>query len=188
MLKHTYTLLELVIVAAIMAVIGGAATLAVSSSESLSQNNLLKVEQTLIYDALVKFRKDMGYYPKIGPLDKDIVELDNDTLELEEDMTEEEFEEYENLLQLFQQPVDKNAPDKWDWNIYTKRGWNGPYLNLNAHNDFKIPILGKNSPIKNLLGNLYYYRYNHNSQTLAIWLSARHSPTGENYKHEIKLP
>jgi type II secretory pathway pseudopilin PulG len=123
MKKRNFTLLELVFVTGILAIVAGAGVYAFNGTEENAAAKVESYKSSIIYKAFLKFRKDMGYYPKIGPLN---------FARTENSEAEEWFDDTENMMQLFIEPVDISITDFWIWNPETKRGWGGPYLSING--------------------------------------------------------
>jgi type II secretory pathway pseudopilin PulG len=129
MRKSNFTLIELLIVCSILAVIGGTVALGFSGV-SISQPGIQEFEKKILNDAFRRFKRDTGYYPKTGAFNYnklDVVE------------SEIEFDDLSNFNQLLEKPLDRVDNNKWNWNKDTRRGWNGPYLNvtLEQKDDFK---------------------------------------------------
>ena len=128
----SYTLLELVIVTTLLAIIAGSAVISATSGQTAIKMDLVEHRASIIYQALERFRSDMGHYPKaIGALDFDNginpcpIELTADTIE-----QENWFKNTGNFNQLFERPVSNGSnEDKWLWSVDYKTGWNGPYIN-----------------------------------------------------------
>ena len=186
MRKNYFTLIELLIVAVILGILGGGVILALGGAQNQSTENILKAEENTIYQAIIRFKNDTGYYPKTGPFAYGNVEDEHSGTE---DFSEAEFNNFQNFHQLFFKPVDKSDPDKWNWNIDSKRGWNGPYLNLNSYESlFQIPILGKDSPLTFSDGSEAYYQFDHDKNELKISIPSYISPTNSTYSKVIPLP
>ncbi|MCH2174427.1 MAG: type II secretion system GspH family protein [Lentisphaeria bacterium] len=125
--KNRFTLIELLTVAALIALLSGVVIMNFTDSEDFARNNLQTYEIHQVVKAFKAFKKDTGYYPKTGPFAYSSVSCNvNETL----------FDEENNLYQLFKRPkdIDDNGTDedlwKWKWNPEYKVGWKGPYLNL----------------------------------------------------------
>jgi type II secretory pathway pseudopilin PulG len=128
MRKSNFTLMELLIVTAILTIIGGSVAMSYSDTYEQSNKEILKFRTSVLYKALVKFKKDMGYYPKT--IEKfSFEEVKNPApSDLSADK-QEWFEDTQNFNQLFEEPVDQDIDNLWKWNIDSKRGWQGPYIN-----------------------------------------------------------
>jgi len=136
MKQKNFTLLELLIVTAVLALIAGGVVMSVSGIYSDSNENLAKSRASTVYKALVKFKKDTGFYPKQGKLSLSNVE-NPAPFGLSED-PDDWFVKENNFNQLFELPVETGgtaADSEWKWNIDSKRGWNGPYVNNGLYTD-----------------------------------------------------
>lgn len=109
-----------------------------SSGIDESKKEMAAYREAILYKALVKFKRDMGYYPgdPTGELDFDSIDnkvefYDEDNNEVEYSFVEADFNEQTLFFQLVQQPIDDSDTDiirKWDWSTDYKKGWQGPYL------------------------------------------------------------
>ena len=126
MKKKSFTLLELMIVTFILAILAGGVVVSLGGAREYVQDSLQQYEVSEIQKAIIAFRKDTGSYPKTGSLEY---------AKLDFDITESDFDDERNFVQLFKMPkvdTDSDLDDenwKWTWNIDSKRGWKGPYLN-----------------------------------------------------------
>ncbi|MCM8527638.1 MAG: type II secretion system GspH family protein [Lentisphaeraceae bacterium] len=148
MKQKNFTLLELLIVVSILALIAGGVVMSVSGSYKKVNEEVIKHRASIVYDALVKFKKDMGFYPKQDQLAlSEVVNPAPSTLI--EDHTAW-FNNTGNFNQLFERPIGAVNPDKWKWNIDSKRGWDGPYLNYGDYTvddeTFSAQFNGVNQP------------------------------------------
>ena len=130
-MKKTYfTLLELVIVTIILALLAGGVVMSASSLYSDSNKTLAQARASTVYKALIKFKKDMGSYPRQNSLA--LSQLENPApIGLIGD-ADTWFNNENNFNQLFELPVNSSATSAtstWKRNIDSKRGWDGPYIN-----------------------------------------------------------
>ncbi len=118
--RKGFTLLELLVVVAIIAIIAGAV---VSSYEGLADDSRTKMalnNMAEIRSAFQKFRQDMLVLPKEGVIHSTNVTLPAST-------NASWFDDSSNFHQIFNKPVDKTISTRWD-NIPGKsRAWRGPY-------------------------------------------------------------
>lgn len=145
--KNGFTLLELLIVVAILAIIGGSIIVTLDNTQesatvSVAQDEIVKIRQ-----ALERFKRDTGYYPKQGPFalapDGGYTSSGQGgvlrtSLPFDGTVAEEDdwFDSPANFWQLYEQPVLDDGVETdlhplshlQDYNPVTKRGWNGPYL------------------------------------------------------------
>jgi prepilin-type N-terminal cleavage/methylation domain-containing protein len=120
--KHGFTLLELLVVTAILATIAGGLLLSMSH---VQEDTYLKINQTemlKIKQAILQFKQDTGYLPKQGPFALGINCVSPG------DLNEEKFCSPVNMEQLYEEPLDVASRPIMPWNINTSRGWRGPYL------------------------------------------------------------
>ena len=140
MKKRHFTLLELLTVVAILALISGGVIVAFSDLEDSARANVGQYQTSVIRDAMIKFRKDMGYYPKQKRLAYNFLDLDAISAVDKQAWIEDE----ENFYQLFVEPVHISKSDFWKWDTESGVGWNGPYLDLEGavrETDERITIL-----------------------------------------------
>ncbi|MCH2060608.1 MAG: type II secretion system GspH family protein [Verrucomicrobiales bacterium] len=135
--NKAFTLLELLIVVAILAIIGGAVIVAYKGTGDTAEENLVEQRLAGMKQALLNFRQDMGYFPGEGPLgDTATVEpvagqlADYDTMSAVEKSLWRNHEL--NHWMLYFRPNDTAIANKWVFDSDAKRGWNGPYLNAKS--------------------------------------------------------
>lgn len=119
-----FTLIELVIVIAILASLAGSAVLMVGAADESSHVEMGRIEIGEIRDALIQFKRDMGYMPTHGPL---ALVDDGGAVPMPAE-GEEWFYNPANFAQLFENPFAGSSHSFENWNPETKRGWRGPYL------------------------------------------------------------
>lgn len=138
-----FTLLELLVVIALLLIIAGAASIAYEGVQDQGRYDAARFEMAEIRKALLKFRRDSGTndLPSQGIYNCDSSELE--TVAKTKDETSSGGETWPtgapsadtnlsdwqqwckspaNFWMLFIDPLDEG------WNIDTRRGWNGPYL------------------------------------------------------------
>lgn len=126
------TILELLIVVAILAALAGGVVMILDGAEEDSSVKIAKSEMLEIKKALVKFKQDTGYLPKQGPFElappnqcnasnlNGVVPLPP--------QGKDWFCSPANFLELYENPLAATAHPLKDWNPDTARGWRGPYL------------------------------------------------------------
>ena len=132
--NKAFTLLELLIVVAILAIIGGSIFVAYQSTGEMAEENLADQRLAGMRQALLKFRRDMGYFPGEGPLGNTAtVEPAAGQVTNYDNMSNVEkslWRNHElNHWMLYSRPNDTAIANKWVFDSDSKRGWNGPYLN-----------------------------------------------------------
>lgn len=140
-----FTLLELLVVIALLAIIAGAATLGYEGVQDQGRADVTRYEMTEIRKALLQFRRDTHEFPcrvyRTGnyvPDNTGITQLDfanlptTPTTANYHEWCLNEFNDQDwALSMLLSFPYDNTATAYIDllWNPDTKRGWNGPYVN-----------------------------------------------------------
>lgn len=136
---HTgFTLLELVIVIAILATIAGGVVASMDGVEDQAASQLVRHELATLREAVLAFRRDTGHLPKQGPFAKrlNVVRGSDDPAS---------FDHPANWSQLYDNPILKDASTGayldpiGQWNPDTRRGWNGPYLARGAEGRVLVP-------------------------------------------------
>lgn len=121
-----FTLLELLIIVAILAALAGGVIMVLDGAEEDSATKIAKSEMLEIKKALLKFKQDTGYLPKQGPF-----ALLTDTppgLVPVPSQGSTWFHSPANFAQMYEEPVDSLGSPIRPWNPDTARGWRGPYL------------------------------------------------------------
>lgn len=135
------SLLELLVVVAILATIAGIGVQVYGDTEQQIQVKLSTVELQVVGNAVRRFKHDTGYYPKSGPFDLDFsprkgqISLDNlpdySISASPEQIVAKKiawFDSPANLSQLISAPLNALGKPMMPWNIETGKGWRGPYL------------------------------------------------------------
>ncbi len=117
-----FTLVELLVVVAILAAMSGIATTALGSYEQRARGELVLTEMKRISNAILKFNVDTGYFPKQGIYAKKINSVVDKS----------------DIGFLFYSPRNNGADansqgnEKLPWDAAANRGWNGPYLSMDS--------------------------------------------------------
>jgi prepilin-type N-terminal cleavage/methylation domain-containing protein len=136
-----FTLLELMIVAAILAALAGAALWSVSDRQETALAQIARHEMQQLKQALLQFRQDTGYFPRQGPFALEpgtgCSGVSGATGGVRQTSlpssygSQSWFESSANFWQLYEQPVlcsEHPLGHLAQWNIDTARGWRGPYI------------------------------------------------------------
>lgn len=134
-----FTLLELLVVVAVMAVVAGGLLVAYGGVDDAARADVGRAELEEVRRAVLRFRADTGHLPKTGPFDLDLpgrsadAAVDPATVPGASDAEKAAwFDSPANLGQLFQNPLLDEGGDPTHalaaWNRDTRRGWRGPYL------------------------------------------------------------
>ncbi len=149
-----FTLLELLVVTAVLAILAGAVINSYSGIQEQGQYDVAVYEMAEIRKALIEFRRDSGSndFPGQGIYDCSLPALYS-TAQLNETSTGDnwpsgapsansnlsDWQDWcshpANFWMLFINPYDELSTtnnEEGGWNRDTKRGWNGPYLKRNA--------------------------------------------------------
>lgn len=122
-----FTLVEMLAVIAILAVVSGMVVLAVSGVQETATRTVAERQLSTVREAMLRFRNDMGFYPGDGPLAPDQLDLSHIG---GRPRTPAWAVHPMNFWMLFEPPVDRVDPRRWEWNPANARGWRGPYLQL----------------------------------------------------------
>lgn len=126
--QNGFTLIELLIVTAILASLAGGAVIMVGAADQSSHVQIGQIEIGEIREALIQFKRDMGYLPTQGPL-----ALTDDGGAVAAPVEGEDwFYNPANFAPLFENPFAGSSHALASWNPDTKRGWRGPYLSSSA--------------------------------------------------------
>jgi type II secretory pathway pseudopilin PulG len=136
--RYFFSLTELLVVMTILVIIAGSAVGMFSIVQKDSQLKLIHVEMAEIRKALLRYRKDLGHFPKLGVSSFDNIKtragLANEVPGLSlvnhgPNMNEDTFDSQVNMYQLLVDPFDGTFP----YEPAYSRGWNGPYLGKGYH-------------------------------------------------------
>lgn len=130
-----FTLLELTVVVAILAIVAGVAVMSLSDTEETTKGQVSLHEVQQLKAALLQFRRDTGYFPGQGPFARVA-----DGGQVPNSVGADWFQSPANFWQLYQEPckvvsdpldageICSDADKIMPWNIDSGRGWRGPYL------------------------------------------------------------
>lgn len=126
------TILELLIVVAILAALAGGVVMILDGAEEDSATKIAKSEILEIKKALLKFKQDTGYLPKQGPFELAPPNQCNPSnlngVIPVPPQGKDWFCSPANFLELYENPLAATTHPLKDWNPDTGRGWRGPYL------------------------------------------------------------
>ena len=139
--RRGFTLLELLVVVALLAVVAGGVIVNLDDVEADTSRRLAQREMFELKRALLRFRVDTGYLPKQGPFSA--LSSTSGWVQLEQPDGPAWFDSPANLYQLYENPLkptrlfqsfledpipptSSRYPAEWD--PTSGRGWNGPYL------------------------------------------------------------
>ena len=107
MTRHYFTLLELLIVTLLIAILAGGVVVSISGASNQAQSDIVLHRSGVLYNALIQFKKDMGYYPKAaGQLDLSNVE--NPIPSTSAEIPDNWFNNTQNFNQLFERPINRS--------------------------------------------------------------------------------
>lgn len=119
-----FSLLELMVVVAILAVFAGIGTAYLQPALNTAQEPVTQHSMREVAAAILRFRQDTGFWPRTGPYKSaGGIETGEDSSLCPLTASDSPA----NLCQLFKFPSDLDSV--WAWNPDTRRGWHGPYLN-----------------------------------------------------------
>lgn len=122
-----FTLIELIVVVAVLASIAGLAVATLSGTQEQVTRDLALNELSEVRKAILQFKADTGFLPKRGPFNLASRAPDGGQVVLTGLQTEAWFDAPANLSQLFECPLPTGHPLA-TWNPDRRRGWRGPYL------------------------------------------------------------
>ncbi|MBL4848869.1 MAG: prepilin-type N-terminal cleavage/methylation domain-containing protein [Planctomycetes bacterium] len=127
-MRRGLTLVELLVVVAILATLAGTILASQEGVEAHAHQDLVRNELVELREAVLRFRRDTGYLPKQGPY---ALASQGGEVTVPAGQTQADFEAWfaspGNLNQLYVNPLAGNAnPRGWDPDL--RRGWQGPYL------------------------------------------------------------
>lgn len=124
--RAAFTLLELLVVVAILAVLAGTAIMALNDTQAQVEADVAQTEMLELKQAILRFQRDTGWLPKQGPFNLD--SRPGGFAPLPAGASEAWFDSPANFWQLYENPLGGTGHPLETWNPATRRGWNGPYL------------------------------------------------------------
>lgn len=121
-----FTLLELLMVVVILAIVGTGSLLLTRDTHAGIQEDLVAHEARQIREALLQFRRDTGFLPRLGPFALTSDPQPGRVPPPAQGPTW--FHSPANFLQLFEEPLDATGAPVMPWDPDVGRGWRGPYL------------------------------------------------------------
>ena len=127
-------------VVSLLAIVGGAIVYSMTGIRSKVAEDLSNAEVSTVYEAIKKFRRDTGYYPKQGPFaltsfggEIDPGNADHWPAFLSDKNSAERtklFNHPANFYQLVlsESPLESTGHALESFSIQTGRGWRGPYI------------------------------------------------------------
>ena len=147
-----FTLLELVVVVAVLAIVAGAMLWNLDGVEDRARTDIAKTDMMRIREAILQFRADTGYLPKQGPFALAADGGDVASTNVVPADYAARFASPAHLGQLFGPPVTDVAEESKPidlvnpatlirpWNPDTGRGWKGPYLSRRGLSQVQIGV------------------------------------------------
>jgi prepilin-type N-terminal cleavage/methylation domain-containing protein len=129
-----FTLLELLVVVAILATLAGGVVATMDGVEEEASSQLARHELATLREAVLAFRRDTGFLPKQGPFalaPAGVVPVPAEGAAW--------FASPANWSQLYENPLASTSHALRAWNPDARRGWNGPYLARGAEGRVAVP-------------------------------------------------
>lgn len=138
-LRRRLTLIELLLVVAILATVAGGLVVSMGGVEARAEGDLAQHELVELREALLRFRADTGWFPKQGPYALAPAAGDEGPglvpVPAGESRADYQawFDSPANLSQLYENPLSDGdpatqLPSERLWDPDRRRGWRGPYL------------------------------------------------------------
>jgi len=142
--KRAFTLFELLLVVAILALVAGAVLASAGDPRTPVQRDLALHEMAQLRDALLRFRADTGWLPGQGPFD--LVRTPPDPASraavpagvisarfgIPAAEVPKWFDAAANLWELVENPLAETDHALRRWDPDRRRGWRGPYLSMDS--------------------------------------------------------
>lgn len=127
LLQRGFTLIELLAVITLLAIIATITTMSISDVGAQAQDDLSLVEMTEIRKAVLQFKRDVGHFPDSGGTFG--VEENDDESNLGPFRLRLLWDCQNELAAIPADPLKYNYDEGCsDFNVDTRRGWNGPYV------------------------------------------------------------
>lgn len=156
MRTRAFTLVELILVVAIMATLAGTVVVMAEGTQHSVDEGLVKREALAVREAVLRFHADTGWLPGEGPFDlmdaaagrHALAAVPLTRVHAQGAPAGQEaawFDSAANLWQLVASPLDSTPAldhplERWDPD--RARGWRGPYLSLNAEGRVRVTFIG----------------------------------------------
>lgn len=122
--RLAFTLLELIVVVAILATLAGGAILLIGPAEEQARAQMSQMEMARLREAILQFHSDTGYLPMQGPF---ALTSEGGSVPVPAEGADW-FYHPANFNQLYDNPLSGTGHALETWNPDTKRGWRGPYI------------------------------------------------------------
>lgn len=137
-----FTLLELLVVVAIMAVVAVSVIVTYRGADEQVGAQIAQAEMLQLKKAILQFKQDTGWLPKQGPFGLrgqdplGVIDPNNDAhwpAWVPADKRVEWFNSPANFWQLFDSPLTGANHSLASWDPDSRRGWRGPYLSSSGN-------------------------------------------------------
>ncbi|WP_136678592.1 type II secretion system protein [Neptunomonas sp. XY-337] len=118
--QRGFTLIELLVVVSILAAMATISVSVVGGYDQKARAELVEVEMKTIANAIYRFHRDTGYFPKTGLF------------------ATAASPHAANMGYLFSSPLNASNDEILPWNTDAGRGWNGPYLTTDSKQRWHI--------------------------------------------------
>lgn len=143
MRPRAFTLLEMVLVVAIMATIAGTVVALTGDLQDTANRDIRRHEMSAVREALLRFHADTGFFPGEGPFDLDtrpggFVPAGAQPAQWHDHAA--------NLRQLVENPLAATSHPLRVWDPDRRRGWHGPYLETSCEGRVALPFVDGRAP------------------------------------------
>lgn len=141
MRTRAFTLVELILVVAIMATLAGTVVVMAEGTHDRVDRDLRMREMYAIRQALLQFQLDTGFFPGEGPFDHRNGHVPVGAF------TEQWHDTAVNVWQLIRNPLEGGSHPLATWDPDRQRGWRGPYLTTSGEGQVFVPFIdGRSAP------------------------------------------
>ena len=167
--SRAFTLSELLVVVAILAIVAGGLVVSLGSARGPAQRDLARHELTRLRDALLRFEADTGWLPGEGPFDLAPVAGDLTPRHAQAEVlasliqsrfgvgaaeVPRWFDSAANLWELVVNPLEGSGHPLETWDPDRRRGWRGPYLGMGGEGQVEAGFVNRRldpyvSPVPN---------------------------------------